>query len=583
MSIEEIKSKLIELYSTIKVRKTTEINSITPNILLEEKKNLEKLPLIDILNYISSTIDTLIELKAVEKYEEKIENDVKVKSFKNNTNNSKEDENGLILYEGMLIKAERDIRNHIRIEQELKIKIEDQEFEIDDLKRILKENENNNILYMTNTNRTFNTLDNINNINNSATNNITIINDTDKIPNKSIQNSIDIKKQSFVTTSNSRKIDALSSTTYPMFNSSNDFNINLINQLKKENARLRKMLIHFELRKNNFLKPPIQNLHKKIIFGSFNNKKLPKSTTKNTAKEKSTSKTKKINLYNKIALKVKCKDYFFTEKTKKDLFNTAEKYNVNKITPRRININKLTKKITPTNNKNNININNSIKLINNGVLIFKKLDDVKKVASKKQININLPNKPNSNSHSLCANSFIANRNTENNKHIKKSRLINEFKTVKYSFFNSADKDNASLLNNSNNRVTAKVLIKKKNGLSHRSTSNAVNSQRNEKQKSMYYLIKNNFINHKVNNSTFYENKFFNNYISIKNNSRKFRNNKEMMIFKKMQVPFVSCKKLELKGTKGKRGNSKMNINVTESGYLLANEISNRYYDSLNES
>ena len=581
MSLEEVKNKLIEFYSAIKIRKTSDINSATPDIMLKEKKNLEKLSLEEILNYITSTIDILIELKAIEKYEEKIENDEKNKLYKNNTNNSKEDENGLILYEGMLIKAERDIRNHIKIEQELKLKIEDQEFEIEDLKKLIKENENNNNILNTVTNRTLNTIDN------NMTNNIAIINNIEKSHKKSIKNSIDIKKHSSVA-SNSKKKEMLSSTAYPMFKSSNDFNINLINQLKKENARLRKMLINFELNKNDYFKyQNIQNPRKKVSFGSFNNK-LSKANTKNVLKEKSNSKNNKSNLNNKISLKVKCKDYIFTEKNKKDLSNTTEKNNlIRKITPKKININKLQDKLTPTDNKNNININNSIKFINNGILIFKKVDDVKKTASKKQININFPNNKNLiNTNTLNTNSFIINRNIDNNKNIKKIKLNNEIKTDKLSTFNSLEKDNVSLQNNSNSKLV-KILINKKNGLSHRSTSNAISSQRNEKQKSMYHLIKNNFINHKANNTTFYEHKVFNNYISIKNNSKKLKNNrnsgnKETMIFKKMQVPFANCRKLEIKGVKGRININKMNINITEGGYIVGNETSNRFSDSLNE-
>ena len=67
----------------------------------------------DIINYIKTSIEILIELKANEKYEEKILEDESKKFYKNTEN--KNDENGLILYEGMLIKAEKDIRKHIRV------------------------------------------------------------------------------------------------------------------------------------------------------------------------------------------------------------------------------------------------------------------------------------------------------------------------------------------------------------------------------------------------------------------------------------------------------------------------------------
>ena len=53
-------------------------------------------------------------MKAQEKYEEKLlEYEEKEKYI--NINNLENDANGLILYEGMLVKAESDIRNHIRV------------------------------------------------------------------------------------------------------------------------------------------------------------------------------------------------------------------------------------------------------------------------------------------------------------------------------------------------------------------------------------------------------------------------------------------------------------------------------------
>ena len=67
----------------------------------------------DIISYIKNTIETLIEIKATEKYEEKISNDESRKTYHNYED--KNDENGLILYEEMLRKAEKDIRRHIRV------------------------------------------------------------------------------------------------------------------------------------------------------------------------------------------------------------------------------------------------------------------------------------------------------------------------------------------------------------------------------------------------------------------------------------------------------------------------------------
>ena len=113
MSLEEIKNKLIELYLFLKIRKSDEIENITKEDIEKEKNDLIILSVNDIINYIKTSIEILIELKANEKYEEKILEDETKKFYKNTEN--KNDENGLILYEGMLIKAEKDIRKHIRV------------------------------------------------------------------------------------------------------------------------------------------------------------------------------------------------------------------------------------------------------------------------------------------------------------------------------------------------------------------------------------------------------------------------------------------------------------------------------------
>jgi hypothetical protein len=113
MSKNEIKNKLIELYLFLKIRKSEELENITQEDIESERDSLIVLPTIDIINYIKESIETLIEIKACEKYEEKILNDESKKKYRNTED--KNDENGLMLYEGMLIKAEKDIRKHIRV------------------------------------------------------------------------------------------------------------------------------------------------------------------------------------------------------------------------------------------------------------------------------------------------------------------------------------------------------------------------------------------------------------------------------------------------------------------------------------
>ena len=114
MSMKEVKKALIELYQGVKVRKLSEINNMPEDLILEEQEILNKLPAIELINYISNSIEILSEIKAQEKYEEKVSEDEKKENYINNEDLEK-DANGLKLYEGMLIKAESDIRIHIRV------------------------------------------------------------------------------------------------------------------------------------------------------------------------------------------------------------------------------------------------------------------------------------------------------------------------------------------------------------------------------------------------------------------------------------------------------------------------------------
>ena len=75
MSQKDIKSQLIDLYLYLKIRKADDIEKITKDDIENEKDTLTILPTKDIINYIKNSIETLIELKACEKYEEKILND----------------------------------------------------------------------------------------------------------------------------------------------------------------------------------------------------------------------------------------------------------------------------------------------------------------------------------------------------------------------------------------------------------------------------------------------------------------------------------------------------------------------------
>ena len=113
MSFKEVKSQLIDLYLCIKVRKSEDIEDLNKDIIIEEKKALENLPLSDIMNYIKNSIDILVEIKTFNKLQEKLEKDEEKNNYINNED--KNDLNGLKLYEGMLINTEKKIREHIRV------------------------------------------------------------------------------------------------------------------------------------------------------------------------------------------------------------------------------------------------------------------------------------------------------------------------------------------------------------------------------------------------------------------------------------------------------------------------------------
>ena len=118
---DKIRAQLIDLYLSVKVRKTEEINYINDETINKERQNLKKIPMSDIINYIQSSIDTLVDLRATEKYEQKLEKDEELKNYVNEED--PDDSNGLKLYEGMLIQAEKNIRNHIRVSNKIIILI----------------------------------------------------------------------------------------------------------------------------------------------------------------------------------------------------------------------------------------------------------------------------------------------------------------------------------------------------------------------------------------------------------------------------------------------------------------------------
>ena len=87
------------------------MESLTENNLIKETENLVNLPLLDIIEYIKSTFDIIINIKVESKIEEYL-------SQKN------EDINAATEYETLLQKLEGSIRQHISYEHQFKIEYE---------------------------------------------------------------------------------------------------------------------------------------------------------------------------------------------------------------------------------------------------------------------------------------------------------------------------------------------------------------------------------------------------------------------------------------------------------------------------
>ena len=109
--VDRAKDLLMKMYLELKVRKKEEIEELSKEKKIEEKQDLKKLSLIELINYISNHINILIVIKSNLKYEEKMK---KAKEAVEDDDSS--DKKTLAKqYEELLIKAENDIRKHIKV------------------------------------------------------------------------------------------------------------------------------------------------------------------------------------------------------------------------------------------------------------------------------------------------------------------------------------------------------------------------------------------------------------------------------------------------------------------------------------
>lgn len=109
--IDKAKILLVKLYLELKNGKKEKTEDLTNEKVIEEKNNLLKLSLIELINYISKNINVLVEIKSNVKYEENIKKEKDSKIDDNNPENETLSQQ----YEELLIKAENDIRKHIKV------------------------------------------------------------------------------------------------------------------------------------------------------------------------------------------------------------------------------------------------------------------------------------------------------------------------------------------------------------------------------------------------------------------------------------------------------------------------------------
>ena len=222
-----IKEKLSKLYTILKTDYKKSFIQIEENYDSEEniEDSTQNLSIIYLIDCISAYVNNLLEKKG------------------NNEDLNKEEENEekplYKQYEELLIKAEDDIRRHIRVEQQLKIKIEDLEFELDDYR-------------------------------------------TGKIK-KNIKNLISVKEQRYTTYNNQKQKNKFKG--YDNYKTNNNINKNiekpisvnsnnnyLISKLKKENENLRLKLSKLENDSNSNIN--IYDDKYKLIENKILHKKL---------------------------------------------------------------------------------------------------------------------------------------------------------------------------------------------------------------------------------------------------------------------------------------------------------------------
>ena len=127
-TLDQIKEAIIDLYQNVKIRKESETITIDESYLKKEKSTLENVSPLTLISYIKNHIELLINVKVTEKL-----------SLMNSDPSLLFSEYGSDItptnYENLLRRYESDIRNYIKIENILKIHIEELNYKIEILEK----------------------------------------------------------------------------------------------------------------------------------------------------------------------------------------------------------------------------------------------------------------------------------------------------------------------------------------------------------------------------------------------------------------------------------------------------------------
>lgn len=135
---DNIRSLMIEMFLSVKVRSNKEITGFDPSQFDEEREALSNTSIEDLIGYVKTSIEILMGLKTEEYLEYKNQQDEKIKQETQSSARTLPDPPKE--YEEVIQKLEGDIRKHIRIEQQMKIhsdnltqKLEEKEKEVDQI------------------------------------------------------------------------------------------------------------------------------------------------------------------------------------------------------------------------------------------------------------------------------------------------------------------------------------------------------------------------------------------------------------------------------------------------------------------